>query len=277
LAIPDGAFRTKAELLKAGEKRVVLSSIEAREPILKWKITGAGQKASLSALINEGMTAVTIRVNDIVGVAGFVTPGDRVDVLLTRHEKKSDTKDEKSFTDIILQDVRVLGVDQLADDRQEKPSVAKAVTVETRPEDAQRVVLATTVGHLSLVLRKAGAVGARLSKRITTDDLGLANQGLALSRVETSSAQKETVASFGVVHVTRSLKTTDYQVRMEPRISAGGTMAAKPGKAMRSKLERSSSRNSRLISRPTRKKKIAVNQSEFALTKLKWGYIVSNN
>ncbi len=216
-AIPQGAFKTKADLLKAGDKRVVLSAIEAREPILKWKITGPGQKATLSALIKRGMTAVTIRVNDVVGVAGFVTPGDRVDVLLTRREKKSDSKDEKSFTDIILQDVRVLGVDQIADDRQEKPSVVKAVTIETSPENAQKVVLATTVGQLSLMLRRAGASGARLTKRITIDDLGRPSQLLAFAVTEPTEKQAEEQSPnrYGVVSVTRTLKTTEYSVRQE--------------------------------------------------------------
>src|SRR5690606_10778317 len=122
-AIPDNAFSTIAELMK-GEKRVVLASMEANEPIVSAKITGPGQKATLSALIEEGMKAVTIRVNDVDGVAGFVLPGDRVDVLMTRSAENSGT------TDIVLQNVKVLGIDQLADARAEKPTVAKAVTLE---------------------------------------------------------------------------------------------------------------------------------------------------
>jgi pilus assembly protein CpaB len=80
-AVPKGTFKTKADLLAGKERRSVLSSIEANEPILEWKITGPGQRASLSALLQEGMTAVTVRVNEIIGVAGFVLPGDRVNVL----------------------------------------------------------------------------------------------------------------------------------------------------------------------------------------------------
>ena len=78
--IPSGAFPSISEILKPGERRVVLSAIEVNEPILKWKITGPGQRASLSSLIDPGLKAVTIRVNDVFGVAGFVLPGDRVDV-----------------------------------------------------------------------------------------------------------------------------------------------------------------------------------------------------
>jgi len=67
----------------------VLAAIEVNEPILSVKITGAGQRATLSALLHEGMKAVTIRVNDVEGVAGFVLPGDHVDVVLTRQQDKT--------------------------------------------------------------------------------------------------------------------------------------------------------------------------------------------
>ena len=151
-AIPEGTFRTKAELLQGKDKRSVLSSIEANEPILEWKITGPGQRASLSALIQEGMTAVTVKVNEILGVAGFVLPGDRVNVLLTRSDKE-----RGQYTDVLMQNVRVLAVNQLADDKTEKPMVAKAVTLEVSMEDAQKLVLAANVGNISLTLRQAGA------------------------------------------------------------------------------------------------------------------------
>ena len=72
-------------------------------------------------MIADGMKAVTIRVNDVEGVAGFVLPGDHVDVVLTRQQDKNAT------ADVVLQNVRVLAVDQIADERAEKPSVAKAV------------------------------------------------------------------------------------------------------------------------------------------------------
>lgn len=86
-SIPVGAFATIADLTKAG-RRIVLSPIEANEPILGWKVTGPGQRATLSAMLRDGLKAVTIRVNDVEGVAGFVLPGDYVDVALTRQNEK---------------------------------------------------------------------------------------------------------------------------------------------------------------------------------------------
>src|SRR6516165_4936335 len=114
-AVPTGSFSSIDQLVKAGERRVALAAIERDEALLSWKITGPGQRGTLSALIAGDKKAVTIRVNDVFGVAGFVLPGDRVDVLLTR------TEDKNSYTDVLLQNVRALAVDQLADERSEKP------------------------------------------------------------------------------------------------------------------------------------------------------------
>ena len=100
-----------ADLLNGGQ-RIVLAAIEPNEPVLALKITGAGQRATLSALVGRGMKAVTIRVNDVEGVGGFVLPGDRVDVVLTRQIDKA-----LATTEVVLQNASVLAVDQIADER----------------------------------------------------------------------------------------------------------------------------------------------------------------
>ena len=79
-ALPAGAFAKIADVLTGG-KRVVLTAIEPNEPMLASKITGPGQRATLSAMLRDGLKAVTVRVNDVEGVGGFVLPGDRVDVV----------------------------------------------------------------------------------------------------------------------------------------------------------------------------------------------------
>jgi pilus assembly protein CpaB len=163
-ALPAGAFGKVAEITSG--KRIVLMPIDTNEAILAAKITGPGQRATLSAMIDPGMKAVTIRVNDVEGVAGFILPGDRVDVLLTRTGEKNN-----ATNDVVLQNVRVLGIDQLADQRAEKPAVVKAVTIEVDPTDGQRVALAATVGTLSLLLRKAGEATDGQTRRVTTRDL----------------------------------------------------------------------------------------------------------
>ncbi|TIP32925.1 MAG: Flp pilus assembly protein CpaB, partial [Mesorhizobium sp.] len=126
--------------------------------------------ATLSAVLDEGMKAVSIRVNDVLGVAGFVFPGDRVDVLLSRTVRDSDGAD-KSFVDVLLQSVKVLAVDQVADATKDNPTVVKAVTVEVSTKDAQKLTLAAGAGQLSLALRQAAGSKGEMNERVTLADL----------------------------------------------------------------------------------------------------------
>lgn len=196
-AIPAGAFSSIRDLTE-GDKRSVLASIEANEPIVAAKITGPGQKATLSAVIQDGMKAVTVRVNDVEGVAGFVLPGDRVDVLVTRTQEK-----ELSSNDVVLQNIRVLAIDQLADDRTDKPQVVKAVTLEVDTVSAQKLSLAASIGNLSLVLRKAGDVAEEGGRRVTLTDI--ANGG----------AGKPAAGGFVSIGVIRATKKEDYSVPVD--------------------------------------------------------------
>lgn len=169
-AVPAGAFKTTTELLKGEGSKQALQAIGVNEPILATKITGPGQRATLSAVLGEGMKAVSIRVNDVLGVAGFVFPGDRVDVLLTR-TMRSDGGADKSFVDVLLQSVKVLAVDQVADESKDSPTVVKAVTVEVNTKDAQKLTLAAGAGQLSLALRQAAANQGETTERVTLSDL----------------------------------------------------------------------------------------------------------
>ena len=158
-ALPQGAF-TQISELTAGDTRVALRAIEANEPILASRVSGAGGRATLSATIAEGHRAVAIRVNDVVGVAGFVLPGDFVDVLLTRQEGQSYSANQAMRTDLLIANVRVLAIDQTANDNRDDPQVARAVTIEVTPEDGQKVALASQIGTLTLALRRSDEIGA---------------------------------------------------------------------------------------------------------------------
>ncbi len=164
----NGSFRTVAELLKDG-RRLALSSMQSNEPILSARVTTPNGRAALSTQIEDGMRAVTVRVDEVRGVAGFVLPGDRVDIILTRGEGGSDGA---AFADILLQNTRVLAIDQLVDERQDKPSVARAVTLELSVADAQKVVLAQGIGRLSLTLRQNRDSEMAGAGRVTVSDLG---------------------------------------------------------------------------------------------------------
>ncbi|TPK85398.1 Flp pilus assembly protein CpaB [Mesorhizobium sp. B2-4-12] len=169
-AVPTGAFKTTKEALAGDGTRQALQTISANEPILATKITGPGQRATLSAVLGEGMKAVSIRVNDVLGVAGFVFPGDRVDVLLTRTVRGDDGAD-KSFVDVLLQSMKVLAVDQVADVSKDSPTVVKSVTLEASTKDAQKLTLAAGAGQLSLALRQAAASKGETTERVTLADL----------------------------------------------------------------------------------------------------------
>jgi pilus assembly protein CpaB len=152
-AMPEGVFTNVSELTR--ESRVALRPIEPNEPILASRISGAGGRATLSSTISAGHRAVAIRVNDVVGVAGFVLPGDFVDVLLTREDGSNRRNDANMRTDLLIANVRVLAVDQTANENRNDPQVARAVTIEVTPEDGQKVALAGQIGTLSLSLRRA--------------------------------------------------------------------------------------------------------------------------
>lgn len=164
-AVPEGSFTSIDDLTKDGP-RVALAQIGKHEPIVKSRVTDPGQKASLSTLLEPGMRAVTVRVDDVRGVAGFVMPGDHVDVALTRFD------DRQKYTDILLQNVKVLAIDQLAGERQEKAQVAKAVTLEVTRDQGQKLILAGGAGSLSLILRQAGQAEGETPRRVTLEDLG---------------------------------------------------------------------------------------------------------
>jgi pilus assembly protein CpaB len=165
------AFATKEELLKEG-RRVVLTPLERNEPIFRPKVTGSGGRASLSSLLEEGKRAVTVRVDDVKGVAGFVLPADRVDVVLIRTETRLSGITE-TYSDVLTEDVKVLAVDQLSNERSEQPTVAKAVTLEVTTEQAQKITLAGNIGKLSLILRQAGETSPSVARRISEKELGL--------------------------------------------------------------------------------------------------------
>ena len=175
---PEGSFARVADLLKDG-RRLALATLQRGEPVLGAKITGPGQRASLSTQLDDGMRAVTVRVDEVRGVAGFVLPGDRVDVILTRGETSG--QDANAFADVLLQNTKVLAVDQIAEG-QEKPTVARAVTLELGAQQAQKVVLAQGIGRLSLVLRQANAADDGASARVTVGDLG-AGEGAQRDRL----------------------------------------------------------------------------------------------
>lgn len=189
-SMPAGAFQSLKGLYSATEPRVVLRPIEAGEPILPGKITGFGGRASLSELIETDMRAVAVRINDVAGVAGFVLPGDRVDVLVTREPKlDGETGEAEQITDVILQNIRVVAVDQQPSEKKTDPVVAKTVTLSVDQEGAQKLALGGQVGTLSLALRNAANQDEFMASTVGTRDLGQGNRSASIYAGE---AKKQT-------------------------------------------------------------------------------------
>ena len=149
---PNGAV-TDPEKLNG---RVLKSNVLMGDPISEAKLAPAGTLGGLSALITEGRRAITVRVNDVIGVAGFALPGNFVDIIVsTRKDPAPDDRSgrEQSISKIVLERILVLAVAQEVNRDETKPRVVNAVTLEVTPEQAETLDLARSVGTLSLALR----------------------------------------------------------------------------------------------------------------------------
>jgi len=149
-SIPDGAF-SDPKLL---DGRVAKTNLQRGEPLLESKLAPIGTKGGLSAVVGDGKRAMTVRVNDVIGVAGFALPGNYVDILVNTQEEGAKPSDkDRAISKIVLERILVLAVAQEANRDDTKPKVVNAVTLELTPEQAEKLDLARSVGTLSLVLR----------------------------------------------------------------------------------------------------------------------------
>jgi pilus assembly protein CpaB len=140
----QGATSTPAALYQ----RVIKMPVFRGEPVLAAKLASQGETGGLSAMLHEGSRAVTVKVNEIVGVAGFVLPGNFVDVMVNTADK-----DGTAVSKIVLERILVLALAQDASTSKTTPRLANAVTLEVTPRQAEMVDFARSVGALSLVLR----------------------------------------------------------------------------------------------------------------------------
>lgn len=142
---PKGAFHNYADVVG----KVTSSSIIAGEIMLAPRLTDAGEGSALASAVDKNMRAVTVRVDDVVGVAGFLLPGNRVDVI----QSKVDPGTYVVHATTILSNVKVLAVDQTASADNNQPVVVHAVTLEVSPADAELLIKGKTAGLIQLTLR----------------------------------------------------------------------------------------------------------------------------
>jgi pilus assembly protein CpaB len=142
--VPPGSFSKIEEVLD----RVTVQPIVAGEILMRERFSEHGDGSTLAALVSEKMRAVTVRVDDVIGVAGFLLPGNRVDVLAARRESG-----HRAVAETILRDVKVLAVDQTAATEKNEPVIVRAVTLEVNPQQAEVLVKSKEEGSIQLTLR----------------------------------------------------------------------------------------------------------------------------
>jgi pilus assembly protein CpaB len=149
-AVPDGVFESEEKLLG----RVTVVNVAAREPVTDFKLAPEGSAGGLSAVIPEGYRAMTVKVDDVIGVAGFLQPGTMVDVL-TVIEPSEGGGHRNPISKIVLQNVKVLASGQNLDKpkNEREAETVRAVTLQVTPEQTEKLALASTEGKLRLVLR----------------------------------------------------------------------------------------------------------------------------
>jgi pilus assembly protein CpaB len=211
-AVPPGSVGTVAELGAPGSNgRLTLRGLSPNEPVLMSQVTGPGGKLTLSGVVTQGMRAVSLRSNDVAGVAGFVLPGDRVDILLTR----SNADHDQPVSQVLAENVRVLGIDQMSDDAADKPAVARAMTVEVTPDQADLISLAQVVGNVSFTLRHVADDKPLDHHAVTVADLAIKDRAAppVVHKAGPPRPAKSAPPSDQVeVHVTRGVDTAGYSV-----------------------------------------------------------------
>ena len=163
--------------------------------LLQTKVSDFGEKVTIVQTIGANHRAMAIEVDAETAVGGFVTPGDRVDVVLTQGKAES----LRAIT--ILQNIRVIGVDQEADEQTDKPSVARTVTVEVSPDQGQRLALAQRAGRLSLTLRSIEDTENRALQMPRLVDL--------LHEPEPEAEEEEVIVRKPVIRVRRGTDMTE--------------------------------------------------------------------
>jgi pilus assembly protein CpaB len=170
-AVPQGAFTTVAQVLAAdkGGAPVAIFPMSAREPVLPAKLSGPGARPSVAAEIADGMRAYALKIDDATGVGGHALPGDHVDVVLMR-DLTPEGPQRNYISYVVVQNARVLGIDLNADITSNKPASPSTATIEVSVEDSQKLSVASTLGALSLALRRNGAAEIADAPPLRTSD-----------------------------------------------------------------------------------------------------------
>jgi pilus assembly protein CpaB len=148
-SVPGGSFTTPEQVIGKTNRLKIL----ANEPILESRLAGEG--AGLTARLERGKRAMAVKVDEIIGVSGFIVPDDRVDVIVTTVPPGTNNQENK-ISKIVLQNKRVLSVAQNVEQKEGKPQLARSITLEVSPEESEKLSLASQEGQIVLALRGTG-------------------------------------------------------------------------------------------------------------------------
>ncbi|HTJ91819.1 MAG TPA: Flp pilus assembly protein CpaB [Pararobbsia sp.] len=169
-SVPPGSFTDVQKV----DGRVLKESLTTGEPVVEAKLSPVGTQGGLSAVIGEGKRAITVRVNDVIGVAGFALPGNYVDIIVNTQKDagpNAQRDKDQNISKIVLEKILVLAVAQQVGRDETKPKVVDAVTLEVTPDQAEKIDLARSIGTLSLVLRNQVDPQANPTAGATKDTL----------------------------------------------------------------------------------------------------------
>jgi pilus assembly protein CpaB len=191
--LPEGFF-SDAEALVG---RVIKVEAFPGDVIIESKLAPVGSEGGFSSIIPPGMRALTVEVNTFVGVGGFILPNTRVDVLVT---VPSYTDKEEASTRIILENIKVLAVDQTFQRKGDDPVTVQTVTLLVTPEQAEKLVLASTEGKLQLTLRNDSDNAQMATTGVQLKELVKHNMPVQRSAVRKTQAQSKNTKTVEVIH-----------------------------------------------------------------------------
>lgn len=218
---PVGSFSSIDDVFSDDADRYFMARTIANEVILPGKLSEPGRQATLAALLHKNTRAVSVRVDDVLGVSGFVRPGDFVDVIMTR--STDDSVNPVNFSVTLLQNIHVLGVDQTSRVTSDVADVvkraAKTVTLEVDIVAAQKLALGGTVGKLSLALRQPKSTVYRQIKQIRMADLAGTGREVTRGGLQLTSGTASKPAALPPKKLTKTIGVTRAVERVEVEVA----------------------------------------------------------
>jgi len=201
--VPTGAILATEDVTG----KLVNQRVLAEELLMSARIADKLPGSRLSSIVRPNLRAITVRVNDVAGVAGFLLPGNRVDVLATRME------DRRAITSTLLQNIKVLAVDQKANSAKDEPIVVRAVTLEANLDAAAQLASATEEGTIQLVLRNPEDHGTESPKIVQLNKQDISNDVPELAAATSGVKKKKKVNATSTLTIIRGTDVVRTNLR----------------------------------------------------------------